>query len=131
MLQLNRLRLLGLVVLLVTAGCEQTSAPVRRDILGSWQSSEIVGVEIDMTLAETARSIDGAGGWTEDGITRAFRVFGALARDEVSLYFDFEEGGDVSFQGRFIVEDRIQGELFGGASGVRTVTFLKARLDIQ
>lgn len=128
MIRLHRLPLAILLALLLASGCEQTSEPTRRDILGSWRAVDFP-VQISMTLAETARSIDGAGGWTEDGISTPFRVSGALARDEVSLYFDFDDRADVSFQGIFSTEHRIQGVFFGAAVSGQTVTFGRERLE--
>ena len=116
--------------LLIVSGCEQTSTPVRRDILGSWVSEEGFPVRISMTLAETARSIDGAGGWTEDGVSHAFRVSGAHARNTVSLYFDFDTRPDVSFQGSFVSEDVIDGALFGGGFSEEPVRFVRGRLEL-
>jgi len=115
-------------LLLGPVACEQTSAPVRRDILGSWQSQDLPGATVRITVAETARSIDGAGGWVEGEETFAFRVFGALARDEVSLYFDFTERPDLSFQGFFRDENRMEGVLFGGAYQEQPVSFSREAL---
>jgi hypothetical protein len=115
-----------LVGLLVVGGCEQTSAPVRRDILGTWTGEDFPGVVVEMTLAETARAVEGAGAWTDDSGAFAFRVFGALARDEVSLYFDFSDREDISFQGIFPEDDRIEGVLHGaGFRGVEVALIRK------
>jgi len=115
-------------LLLGFGACEQTSAPVRRNILGSWQSQDLPGATARITVAETARSIDGAGGWVEGEETFAFRVFGALAREEVSLYFDFTERPDLSFQGFFRDEDRMEGVLYGGAYQEQPVSFSREAL---
>lgn len=113
---LKREQRLWLVVfaLLLVGGCGQTSAPIRRDILGSWVGTGPEGIAIQMTIAETARSIAGAGAWMESGEADAFSVSGALAGNRVSLYFDFSAREDITFQGDFITADRIVGTLNGG-----------------
>ncbi len=117
-----------LIALMVIAACEQTSAPVRRDILGTWVGEGFPGAVVEMTLAETARAVEGAGGWSDGGGPFAFRVFGALARNEVSLYFDFSEREDISFQGSFPSADRIEGVLYGGGfQGVGVALVRKER----
>src|SRR5690606_32700415 len=106
------------------AACEQTSAPVRREILGTWLGEGIPGISVEMTLTETARAVEGAGGWTDGSGTFAFRVFGAIARDEVSLYLDFADREDITFSGVFPRgdEDRISGLLYGGGFNAAAAT---------
>ncbi|MEX2571811.1 MAG: hypothetical protein WD737_10985 [Gemmatimonadota bacterium] len=102
-----------LVVAGLIAGCETTSGPERRDLSGSWIGEEVSGVVIRMTLAETSRSVDGAGSWAGIEATAAFRVTGAMAMDEVSLYLDFDAREAMNFQGVFEDEDTIVGTLYG------------------
>lgn len=108
--------------------CQGTTAPERRELLGSWESNNLPGVTIRMTLAETARSVDGAGSWTEDTIALAFRVSGAMARDEVSLFFDFHSRDAINFQGYFADADVLQGRLSGWGYREQAATFTKVDL---
>jgi hypothetical protein len=121
--------ILGLV--LVLAGCEDTTQPERREVLGSWVSTELPGVTIRMTLAETARSVDGAGSWIDGENAFAFRVAGALARDEVSLHLDFAERESLNFQGFFVHGDRIEGVLTGGQFRGAPLGFERERLPFR
>jgi hypothetical protein len=102
--------------------CQTTSEPFQPEILGSWVTDDVPGVIVRMTLGETI-SISGAGAWVETEDAFAFAVTGALARDEVSLYFDFSEVPDVTFQGYFSDDDMIVGNLNGGAVRQQAVTF--------
>lgn len=67
--------------------------------------------------------MEGAGSWTGALDADAFRVSGALARDEVALHFDFDDRVDLSFQGYFTDEDVITGTLSGGSFRQTTITF--------
>lgn len=121
-------RLTAAVMLLAALGmaaCDQTTSPERRELLGSWESEGLPGVVIRMTVAETARAVDGAGGWTDERGSAAFRVQGAIARDRTALYFDFSEREDVTFQGQFAGDDRINGFLFGGGFEGVPVSFVR------
>jgi hypothetical protein len=110
-------------VLFMITGCQTAAAPERRELLGSWVSNDVAGAVIRMTVAETARSVEGAGSWTEAQDADAFRVTGALARDEVALHLDFDDRTDLSFQGYFLDEDNISGTLSGGPFRQTTITF--------
>jgi hypothetical protein len=105
------------------AACQTAAGPERRDLLGSWVSTDITGIAINMTVAETARSVEGAGSWTEATSGHAFRVTGVLAADEVALHFDFTDRPDLSFLGVFTDEDTLEGTLSGGAYRLRTISF--------
>ncbi|MEX2581731.1 MAG: hypothetical protein WD766_00520 [Gemmatimonadota bacterium] len=124
----SRIRvLLPSLLVLFGSACQTTSEPERREIRGSWASVGVPGVEIEMTLAETARSIDGAGAWKGPETARAFLVRGALAVDEVSLNFDFSGTENVNFQGHFSDEDTMVGVLNGG--GLRDEAGSFTRVD--
>lgn len=120
--------LLGALLLVIGVGCEDTSGPIRRDLLGSWRSDNVPGLVIRMTLAETARSVDGAGFWMDADETSAFRITGALAREEVALFFDFGEGSNVTFQGAFVGENQLDGVLAGRGMREIPITFLRQNL---
>ena len=113
----------------IAAGCQGTTTPERRELLGSWQSDNVPGVTVRMTLAETARSVDGAGAWTDATTSVAFRVSGAIARDEVSLFFDFQTRDAINFQGYFANGDRLEGRLSGAGYQEQAVTF--TRIDLH
>jgi hypothetical protein len=117
-----------LLLIAVLAGCQGPAAPERRELLGSWASEGFGGGTIRMTLAETARSVDGAGSWTNVDQVLAFRVFGALARDEVSLFFDFPLREGINFQGYFGSADVLEGTLSGGEFRSHPVTFTRQLL---
>lgn len=104
-------------------GCETTNEPVRRELLGSWISNDLPGIVIRMTVAETARSVDGAGTLNEAQASHPFRVSGALAIDEVGLFFSFQERPDLAFLGVFTQADRIEGVLSGGEFSAVEVAF--------
>lgn len=104
-------------------GCETTNEPVRRELLGSWISDDLPGIVIRMTVAETARSVDGAGTLSDAQASHPFRVTGALAFDEVGLFFSFEERTDLAFLGVFTQEDRIEGVLSGGEFSAAAIAF--------
>jgi hypothetical protein len=126
----RHIRVLGLLLGLgMMLGCQAPEEPVRRDILGSWTSQSFGDVTIRMTVAETAREVDGAGIWITATKGYAFVVTGALARDEVSLHFDFDERQDVAFHGFFRDEDRMEGLLSGGEYRATPITFLRQGLD--
>jgi hypothetical protein len=110
-----------LAIMLVA--CQTAAGPERRDLLGSWVSTDIADIVIRMTVAETARSVEGAGSWTEATSGHAFRVTGVLATDEVALHFDFTDRPDLSFQGAFTDEDILEGTLSGGVYRLRTISF--------
>lgn len=123
-----RLRHSLLLLLLTAAACETTSEPERRELLGSWASQNVPGAAVSMTLAESARSVDGAGYWVEGQDVRAFRVSGAIARGEVALHFDFETTDDLVFQGHFAAADSLHGVLAGGGIQQMPVTFVRESL---
>lgn len=81
-----------------------------------------------MTVAETARAVAGAGSWVEGGDVLAFRVGGAVARDEVALLLDFEQREDLVFQGFFVTEDELEGVLSGGGVGQVPLSFIREDL---
>lgn len=118
-------RLVPLAVLVVFVGCEQTSAPPRRDIMGTWEMQGVPGTTVIMTLAEVARAVDGAGTWTDASGPFAFLAFGALAQDQVTLYFDFSSREDIGFQGRFVTANSIDGRLVGGGFQSVPATFVR------
>ncbi len=113
-------------VLLV--GCGGTTAPSRRELLGSWVSTDIPGITIRMTLAETARAVEGAGSWLTAQNAFPFGVSGALARDEVSLLLEFSGREDLNFQGFFQDDDILDGRLSGGEFRDRAITFKREEL---
>lgn len=120
----------GIVLLLwlALAGCETTNVPVRRDLLGSWVTQDLPGAVIRMTVAETARSVDGAGTLADATGVHPFRISGALAIDEVGLFFDFVDRPDLVFQGVFTSDDRIEGTLSGTDLGALPVVLLREDL---
>ncbi len=122
------LRALLPLTLLLVIGCESTSAPERRELLGSWVSQNLPDATVSMTLAESGRSIDGAGLWVEGEDVQAFRVSGAIARDEVALHLDFEARDDLVFQGYFAAADSLEGVLAGGAIHQMPVIFVREDL---
>lgn len=126
---MKRRFLFALLAIVLTAGCEGTTLPERREILGSWAAGAPGNVTIRMTVAETARSVDGAGAWVSPTDEHAFRVFGAIARDEVSLIFDFAGTENVNFQGYFQDADAIVGTLTGNGLREVAVTFERDRLS--
>lgn len=81
-----------------------------------------------MTLAESARSVDGAGYWAAGEEVRAFRVSGAIARGEVALHFDFETSEDLVFQGYFAGADSLHGVLAGANVYQMPVVFVRGDL---
>jgi hypothetical protein len=107
-------KLAPVVTIALLVGCEQTSAPTRRDIQGNWELKGVPGTTASMTLAEVARVVDGAGTWIDGSGPFAYIAFGALAGNGVTLYFDFSEREDFGFQGRFVTSDSISGSLVGG-----------------
>jgi hypothetical protein len=117
------LLLISCAAALLLTACEGATVPERREVLGSWVSQEMPGTTIRMTLAETARSVDGAGHWLSPADARAFRVFGALARDEVSLLLDFGNGETINFQGFFRSADSMQGLLTGNGFREQGISF--------
>ncbi len=116
-----------LAALVVLLGCEQSSAPTRRDILGTWELQGVPATTASMTLAEVARAVEGAGTWTDASGPYAFLALGALAGDRVTLYFDFSAREDVGFQGRFVTANSIDGALVGG--GFQSVPASFVRVD--
>ena len=127
-MQMRRTSALLTAALLVLGGCQTAAAPERRELLGSWLSNDVPGVIIRMTVSETARSVEGAGSWTQAQAADAFRVTGALARDEVALHLDFDSRVDLSFQGYFTDEDNLSGTLSGGPFRQTTITFQREDL---
>lgn len=117
------------LVAVVLAGCQTTSVPERRDLLGSWVSTGFPGATIRMTLAETARSVVGAGSWLTLLDAVAFDVIGAIASDEVSLLLRFDDRPDINFQGFFEDEDILSGTITG--AGYRRQPVVFEREDLQ
>lgn len=120
--------LLPLVALLAATGCQTTSEPERGEVLGSWATLDVPGTVVRMTLAETSRSVDGAGAWIDQDASTAFVVRGALARDEIALNFDFPGEPAMNFQGYFAEEDLMTGTLNG--RGLRDVAVSFTRQDL-
>jgi hypothetical protein len=122
-----RIKLHSIIILALWLGaCQGTTVPERRDLLGTWSTEELPGVVIRMTLAETARSVDGAGSWLGPDQALAFRVSGAVARDELSLFLDFNGLEAMNFQGRFQSADVLQGRLNGRGFRDHSVSFTRS-----
>lgn len=121
---MRRINILVLaVVLLGGAGCQGATVPERRDLRGSWTSRNFAEGTFRMTLAETAREVVGAGSWLTSARADAFEVSGALAIDEVSLYFRFDGQSDLNFQGYFEEDDVMVGHLTGEGFRRQSITF--------
>ena len=117
-----------LVATAVLAGCQTSTTPERREILGSWESTGFPGATVRMTLAETAREVAGAGSWLTLVDAWAFDVEGAVAREEVSLLFVFDTRADINFQGRFEDEDILVGWLTGDGYRRQAIRFERTEL---
>lgn len=111
------------------SGCQGATIPERRDIVGSWETKGFTGATIQMTLTETARSVTGAGSWLTVEDDYSFGASGALAVDEVSLLFDFDERPSITFQGYFSEDDVIQGAFTGDGYRRTPVTFERITLS--
>lgn len=109
-------------------GCQTTAGPERRDLLGTWMSDDVPGVTIRLTVAETARAVEGAGAWMETEGAHAFQVSGAFATDELALHLNFAERADVTFLGFFQDEDTLEGTLSGGEFNATPVSFRREEL---
>jgi hypothetical protein len=110
----------ALLALLLLAACSTPSTPVDVSVNGHWTSVGIDTVKIQMTMSETARTINGAGSWVTPTRAVAFRVSGAHISQSISLLFDFV--GDhpaVNFHGEFLTTARdsltMTGQLDGGS----------------
>lgn len=122
--------LMGLLAMAaISSGCQGTTIPERRDIVGSWETKAFTGATIRMTLTETARSVAGAGSWLTVEDDYGFQATGALAIDEVSLYFDFDERPGITFQGYFSEDDVIMGAFTGDGYRRTQVTFERISLS--
>jgi hypothetical protein len=115
-------KLIPALALLIATACQTSSEPGRRDILGSWVADDLPGTMIHMTLGETI-GVAGAGAWIQEEQSTAFAITGAVAGDEVALYFDFPDIEDVAFQGYFTDDDVITGAFNGGSLRNAPVTF--------
>lgn len=115
---------IALVLFAALTACSDAAGPERHSTLGRWVSDGGVA-DVEMALSETARSVDGAGRWTEDGVTRAFGVEGTNADGEVSLLLSFGDGPNVNFLGRFLDEDRLEGTVAGVGREEMAITFVR------
>lgn len=116
---------LGVFCLLLSA-CSNSTEPRIYSIAGTWRSVGLAGVDIEMTLVETARAIVGAGYWTTATTSDAFRTSGANVGTSASLLLDFDGREDVNFTGRFEEESdetRLVGTLHGGGFRAQPVSF--------
>lgn len=114
MYSMNGMRAAVLGAMIVFTGCDNDTGPDHGEIRGSWRSDGITELDVRMTLTEMARAVEGAGSWTDATDSHAFRVTGALATDQFSLYFNFSDRADVAFEGRFVGDDRLNGVFTGG-----------------
>jgi hypothetical protein len=109
-----------LALLLAGAACSSPAAPVDASIIGDWTSVGIDTLDIQMTLSETAREINGAGSWVTPTQQMAFEVRGAQVAQSISLLFQFKYSENIHFHGEFLrtASDTLtmSGELIGGSS---------------
>jgi hypothetical protein len=119
----------GVLALMVMSGCGDTTGPENRSVLGRWISSDVSGSTFEMTLSETARSVDGAGRWISADTAFAFGVSGAGVGESVSLLFDLDGAPDINFLGEFSDDDTIEGTLAGGEFRARAITFTRVEDD--
>lgn len=115
-------------LLLASTACQGTTVPQRRDIVGSWETKSFTGATVRMTLSETARAVTGGGSWLTVEDDWALEVTGALAVDEVSLLFTFDERESIAFQGYFSEDDVMVGTLTGDGYRRAPITFERITL---
>jgi hypothetical protein len=128
------LALLALVFVALGAACENP-AQTRTEfsVIGFWSTTDLDTLDIQMTLSETARAINGAGSWVTPTRALAFRVSGARVGRGTSLFFEFGGADNVSFNGEFLqtANDTLTmaGQLWGGAYRGSRVVFVRRRGD--
>ncbi len=122
-------RIAGVLLLLSALGCQNSNLPERRDVFGSWVSRSLPDGTIRMTLTETARAVEGAGSFVTGNSADAFAATGAIADDEVSLLFRFDDRGNINFQGYFPDDDVMEGTLTGGGFNRLPVIFDREDLN--
>lgn len=118
-----------LVFLLASAGCDTPSEPASFSIIGHWTSSAVDTLDIQMTISEAAREVNGAGSWVTPTQAMAFRVSGAHVEQSISLLFEFGDGPDVNFHGEFLetASDTLTmaGRLYGGSYRGSSIVFIR------
>lgn len=111
---------------LLLAACGGSTEPEIFAIAGTWRSTSLADVQIEMTLVETARAVTGSGHWTTPTSSTAFRATGASVGTSASILMDFDMREDVNFTGRFERESgvtRLVGSLNGGGFRAQGITF--------
>ena len=118
-----------LALLCAGAACSSPAAPVDASIIGDWASTGIDTLDIQMTLSETAREINGAGCWVTPTQQMAFEVRGAQVAQSISLLFQFKYSENIHFHGEFLrtAEDTLtmKGELIGGTFRGSDIIFVR------
>ena len=118
-----------LLLLLAGSACSSPAAPDDVSIIGDWTSTGIDSVQIQMTLSETAREINGAGSWLTDTQQMAFEVRGAQVAQSISLLFAFKYSSNIHFHGEFLrtASDTLTmtGELIGGTYRGERIVFVR------
>src|SRR5687768_12847343 len=118
-----------LAFLLAGAACSSPAAPDDASIIGDWISTGIDTVDIQMTLSETAREINGAGSWVTPTQQVAFEVRGAQVEQSISLLFQFKYSENIHFHGEFLrtASDTLTmaGELIGGSYRGSDIVFVR------
>jgi hypothetical protein len=122
-----RLALSALVLL--AAACSTPSTPVDISVNGHWVSIGLDTVAIQMTMSETARTINGAGSWVTPGRAMAFQISGAHVAQSISLFFSFGDHPPVNFHGEFVTTASdtltMTGQLDGGSYRGASVVFVR------
>lgn len=111
-----------LALLLGTVGCDNSTGPERRSLLGLWTSTGFEA-SITLTLNETARNVTGTGRYVGTDRAEGFRVSGTHAEESVALNFEYDGAGDMNFLGEFTNADELQGTLVGGGLRGQPITF--------
>lgn len=118
-----------LLLLLAGGACSSPAAPDDVSVIGDWTSTGIDSVQIQMTLSETAREINGAGSWLTETQQMAFEVRGAQVAQSISLLFAFKDTPNIHFHGEFLrtASDTLTmtGELIGGTYRGERIVFVR------
>ena len=118
-----------LALLMAGAACSSPAEPVDASIIGDWTSIGIDTLDIQMTLSETAREINGAGSWVTPTQQMAFEVRGAQVAQSISLLFSFKDTPNIHFHGEFLrtASDTLtmSGELIGGSYRGARIVFVR------
>lgn len=117
-----------LVLILLAAGCGDSTGPESFPISGTWRSIGLADVVFGVTIVETARAVEGAGHLISGEQASACRVIGANDGQRASLLFDFDDRDDINFEGEFDREDGetvLIGSLHGGGYSGEQVTFVR------